>query len=106
MIPSNSRSFKTDTQGFWHITVRFGFIEIPDLPTALKLAKDCGCPVDLNDAIYFGARDTLICSKQCGWLVRARLRLFTVMFRNSVRAVELFNIPSAHFVEVGRELEI
>jgi KUP system potassium uptake protein len=93
-------------EGFWHITVHFGFVQVPDIPAALRQAKDRGCPVDLEDAIYFGARDAVICSKRRSWLVRASLRLFTLMFRNSVRAVDLFNIPPENFVEVGRQIEI
>jgi KUP system potassium uptake protein len=93
-------------EGFWHITVHFGFIQVPDIPAALRLAKAHGCPVDLEDAIYFGARDAVICSKRHNWLVRTSLRLFTLMFRNSVRAVDLFNIPPEKFVEVGRQIEI
>ena len=93
-------------EGFWHITAHFGFIQVPDLPAALRQAKDHGCPINLEDAIYFGGRDTLVCSKRSNWLVRARLRLFTLMFRNSVMAVDLFNIPPDNFVEVGRQIEI
>jgi KUP system potassium uptake protein len=92
--------------GFWHITTHFGFIQVPDLPAALRQAKDYGCPIDLEDAIYFGGRDTLVCSKRRSWLVRTRLRAFMLMFRNSVRAVDLFNIPPGNFVEVGRQIEI
>ncbi|HEY5131676.1 MAG TPA: KUP/HAK/KT family potassium transporter, partial [Bradyrhizobium sp.] len=93
-------------EGFWHITVHFGFVQVPDIPAALRQAKARGCPVDLEDAIYFGARDAVVCSKQRNWLVRASLRLFTLMFRNSVRAVDLFNIPPEKFVEIGRQIEI
>ena len=32
--------------------------------------------------------------------------LFSLMFRNSLRAVDLFNIPAEKFVEVGRQIEI
>ena len=93
-------------EGFWHITVHFGFVQVPDSPAALRQARDRGCPIDLEDAVYFGARDAVVCSKRRRWLVRASLRLFTLMFRNSVRAVDLFNIPSERFVEVGRQIEI
>ena len=93
-------------EGFWHITMHFGFVQVPDIPAALRQAKSRGCPIDLEDAIYFGGRDAVVCSKRRGWLVRARLRLFTLMFRNSVRAVDLFNIPAENFVEVGRQIEI
>jgi KUP system potassium uptake protein len=74
-------------EGFWHITMHFGFIQVPDIPAALRQAKNRGCPIDLEDAIYFGGRDAVVCSKRRSWLVRASLRLFTLMFRNSVRAV-------------------
>jgi KUP system potassium uptake protein len=93
-------------EGFWHITVHYGFVQVPDIPAALRQAKDRGCPVDRGDAIYFGSRDTVVCSKRHSWLVRAGLRLFMLMFRNSVRAVDLFNIPRESFVEVGRQIEI
>jgi KUP system potassium uptake protein len=93
-------------EGFWHITVHFGFVQVPDIPAALRQARDRGCPIDLEDAVYFGARDAVVCSKRRRWLVRASLRLFTLMFRYSVRAVDLFNIPSERFVEVGRQIEI
>ena len=94
------------TEGFWHIIVHFGFVQIPDIPAALRQAKDRGCPIELEDAIYFGGRDAVLCSKRRSWLVRASLRLFTLMFRNSVRAVDLFNLPPENFVEVGRQIEI
>ena len=93
-------------EGFWHIIVHFGFVQIPDIPAALRQAKDRGCPIDLKDAIYFGSRDAVVCSKRRSWLVRASLRLFALMFRNSVRTVDLFNIPPENFVEVGRQIEI
>ncbi len=93
-------------EGFWHIIVHFGFVQIPDIPAALRQAKDRGCPIDLDDAIYFGSRDGVVCSKRRGWLMRASLRLFALMFRNSVRTVDLFNIPQENFVEVGRQIEI
>jgi hypothetical protein len=86
--------------------VHFGFVQVPDIPAALRQAKDRGCPINLEDAIYFGARDTIVCSKRRNWLVRASLRLFALMFRNSVRAVDLFKIPPEKYVEIGRQIEI
>lgn len=93
-------------EGFWHITVHYGFVQVPDIPAALLQAKARGCPINLEDAIYFGSCDAVVSSKQRSWLVRASLRLFTLMFRNSVRTVDLFNIPPEKFVEVGRHIEI
>src|SRR5712675_1087589 len=33
-------------EDFWHLTVRYGFVEIPNLSVVLRQAKDVGCPID------------------------------------------------------------
>jgi KUP system potassium uptake protein len=38
--------------------------------------------------------------------LRWRLPLFAFLFRNSVRAIDLFNLPPPNFVEIGRQIEI
>jgi K+ transporter len=93
-------------EGFWHLTVHYGFVEIPDLPSTLRAAKDLGCPVDLDNAVYFGAHDEVVRGEPGGRLLRWRLPLFAFLFRNSVRAVDLFNLPPPNFVEIGRQIEI
>src|SRR5450759_1881645 len=60
-------------EGFWHITAHFGFVQVPDIPAALRQAKDRGCPIDLEDAVYFCARVVVVCSKRRRWLVRAEI---------------------------------
>jgi KUP system potassium uptake protein len=91
---------------FWHLTVRYGFVEVPNLPAALGRAKDVGCPIDLGNAIYFGERDEVVRRKRGSYIARWRLPLFAFMFHNSVRAVDRFNIPPPNFVEIGRQIEI
>jgi KUP system potassium uptake protein len=106
VVPRERVELAKLAEGFWHITVHFGFVEVTDIRAALRQAKDQGCPIDLEDAIYFGARDTVVSAKRRNWLLRLRLRLFMLMFRNSVRAVDLFNLPPEAYVEVGRQIEI
>jgi len=91
---------------FWHLTVRYGFVEIPDLPAALRQAKSVCDPIDPDNAIYFGAADEVVRSNKRAKLLRWRLQLFAFMFRNSVHAVDLFKIPSQNFVEIGHRVEI
>ena len=93
-------------EGFWHLTVHYGFVEIPDLPSTLRAAKDLGCPVDLDNAVYFGAHDEVVRGEPGGRLLRWRLPLFAFLFRNSVRAVDLFNLPPRNFLEIGRQIEM
>jgi KUP system potassium uptake protein len=109
-VPRVHRSERLEVEqladGFWHITARFGFFQNPILPAALRQAKERGCPIDLEHAIYFGSRDTVVAGRRHSLLWRARLKLFAFMLRNSVRAVDLFRIPTEKFVEIGRQIEI
>jgi hypothetical protein len=72
----------------------------------LRQAKERGCQVDLRHAVFFHASDEVVASRTLGILARIRLRLFAFMQRNSVRAVDLFLMPTDNFVDVGRRLEI
>jgi KUP system potassium uptake protein len=91
---------------FWHITIHYGFIEIPDLHTVLEQARNLGCPVDLNEAIYFESRDQVVRRKSGKSIMRWRLPLFAFMFRNSLRISDLFNLPPRNFLQIGRQVEI
>ena len=46
--------------GFWHVTLHFGFTEMPNVVAALACAKDQGCPLNLDDAVYFAAHDDVV----------------------------------------------
>jgi KUP system potassium uptake protein len=92
--------------GVWEMTARYGFVEVPDLPAALRGAKARGCPIDFSEAVYFSTRDQIIRDRNERHLSRWQLPLFAFLFRNSVRAVDLFNLPPQNFVEIGRQVEI
>jgi KUP system potassium uptake protein len=91
--------------GFWHVTVHFGFVEIPDLPAVLTLAKKDGLPV-LNEASFFIERYDLISRINRSYLSRWRVALFSFMSRNSAHAIDRFKIPSAALTELGRRIEL
>jgi KUP system potassium uptake protein len=91
--------------GFWHATVHFGFVEIPDLPAVLRRAKKDGMPV-LDDASYYIERNDLISRKHRNLLSRWSLELFSFMSRNSAHAIDRFKIPSSALIEIGRRIEL
>jgi KUP system potassium uptake protein len=93
-------------EGFWEMTVHYGFIEIPNLPAALRNAKLHGCPVDLSKAVYFSTRDRVIRDRANRHLRAWQVPMFSFLFRNSVRAVDLFNLPPSNFVELSRQVEL
>lgn len=92
--------------GFWHITVRYGFIEVPNLPAVLRNAKMHGCPIDLAKAVYLSTRDRVIRDRKNRHLWRWQVPVFSFLFRNSVRAVDIFNLPPQNFVELSRQIEL
>ncbi len=104
--PDRRLDIEKIADGLWEMTVRYGFIEIPDIPAALRGAKMRGCPIDFAKAVYFSARDRIIRDRKERHMSRWRLALFSFLFRNSVHAVDIFNLPPQNFVEIGREIEI
>ena len=93
--------------GFWHVSARYGFVEIPDLPGALALARRHGCELALDQAIYFGARDTVVAGPRGQKLMSSVQRMvFAFLFRNALRTVDRYQLPADRFVEVGRQIEL
>ena len=106
-IPRRQRlDIKKLSGGFWQITAHFGFIQVPDLYAALRQARENGCVVDLKHAFFFNASDAVVARRSRNILSRARVMLFAFMLRNSVRAVDLFLIPTERFIEIRRQVEI
>ena len=91
--------------GFWHVTVHFGFVEVPNLPAVLTRAKKDGVPV-LDEASYYIERSDLTSRKHRNPLSRWRVELFSFMSRNSAHAIDRFKIPSSALVEIGRRIEL
>jgi KUP system potassium uptake protein len=92
--------------GLWHISIRFGFVEIPDLCAALHEIPDLDPSIDLDHAVYFGARDQIVRKTAKSLMPRWRVALFAFLYRNAVKAVDRFHLPSDNVVEIGRQIEV
>ena len=92
--------------GLWHVTIRYGFIEIPDLANDLLAARDHGCPLDLDDAVYFAAHDEVVRSASHPRLSSWRRVLFAFMYRNALRAPDRFALPPDRFLEISRQVAL
>jgi KUP system potassium uptake protein len=92
-------------EGFWHITVCFGYFENPDVVKALHQAKS-SCPLDLDEAVYFSERDRVVARKQKPRLSAWRRHLFSFLYRNSIDPADRFNFPTDRFIQLSRQIEI
>jgi len=91
--------------GFYRLTLRYGFMEEPDVPEALGQASARGFPVDLADTTFFLGVETLLATRRPG-LPLWRERLFVLIARNAVRANAFFKIPPERVVELGMQVEL
>lgn len=92
--------------GFHRVRLRFGFMETPDVPVALRdHCLDGDIPFDPMDTTYFASRETIIASAHKGMPVW-RDKLFAVMHRNAAPASGFFRIPGNRLVELGAQVEI
>jgi len=89
-----------------HVSVRFGFIEPPDLEAALVWAKDHSCSLDLDNALFFASRDEVGRSKTRPSLSPWRRCVLAIMYRNAVRTPDQFDLLVGSFIEISRQISM
>jgi KUP system potassium uptake protein len=104
--PAERCSVEKIADGIWHVSIRFGFVEIPDLCASLHEVPDLDPSIDLENAVYFGARDQIVNRSAMSLIPNWRVPLFAFLYRNAVKAVDRFNLPSQRVVEIGRQIEV
>jgi KUP system potassium uptake protein len=105
--------------GFARITAQYGFMEQPNVPEILHLAREGGVRTKPNDTTFYLGRERIIVSDgadrpgtrrapaelELPRLARWRKKLFVVMSRNARSATEFFEIPPNRVVELGAQVE-
>jgi KUP system potassium uptake protein len=92
-------------EGFYRMTLRYGFAEQPDVPAALKEAANNGFKFRMSRTTFFLGIETLLPTKRPG-MALWRERLFVFTARNAVRATSFYRIPPERVVEIGIQVEL
>ena len=92
-------------KGFHRLIVRYGFMEQPDIPAALRRCAALGLEIDPMSCSYFLSREIIVPSLQPG-MALWREHLFKQMSKNANSATEFFHIPTDRVVELGTQVEI
>ncbi|MDC9825945.1 potassium transporter Kup [Devosia sp. ZB163] len=90
---------------FYRVVVTFGYIETPNIPKALALARKLGWKFDIMSTSFFLSRRSLKPSPKGGmplWFDR----IFIALARNATDATEYFHIPTGRVVEIGTQVVI
>jgi KUP system potassium uptake protein len=92
--------------GFFRITIHYGFKEEPNVPHSLKQAFSVlDLEYDLMNISFFVSRERLIpslSSKMSTW----REKLFVAMQKNTSPVSDFYKIPSNRVIELGSQIEI
>jgi KUP system potassium uptake protein len=90
---------------FQRIKLRFGFMEQPNVPKALAIARKLGWQFDIMSTSFFLSRRTLRMATKSG-MPRWQDRLFIGLARSANDATNYFQIPTERVVEVGTQVAI
>jgi KUP system potassium uptake protein len=90
---------------FAKVRLRFGFMETPNVPKALAIARKLGWQFDIMSTSFFVSRRSLKPSAQSG-MPRWQDRLFIGLSRSANDAIDYFQIPTGRVVEVGTQVTI
>src|SRR3569623_557805 len=87
---------------FYRVVVTFGYIETPNIPKALALARKLGWKFDIMSTSFFLSRRSLKPSPKGlpVWLDR----IFIALAKNATDATEYFHIPTGRVVEIGTQV--
>ncbi len=90
---------------FYRVALHYGFMDDPDVPTALEWCPDQGLGLDPMQTSYFLGRAKLLPAPK-GEMALWRERLFTTMYRNAGTAADHFRLPPNRVVELGAQVSL
>jgi KUP system potassium uptake protein len=103
--PSERVKMETISEKFSTVRLRFGFMESPNVPKALVIARKLGWQFDIMATSFFVSRRSLKPSAQSG-MPLWQDHLFIAMSRSANDATDYFQIPTGRVVEVGTQVTI
>jgi KUP system potassium uptake protein len=90
---------------FSRVLLRFGFMETPNIPQALAIARKLGWQFDIMSTSFFLSR-RLLKRADRSEMPRWQDRLFIALARSANDATDYFHIPTGRVVEVGTQVTI
>lgn len=103
----NDRRVRIEPVGstFMRVQLRFGYMETPNIPRALAIARKLGWHFDIMSTSFFLSRRALRPAPRSG-MPRWQDRLFITLARSANDATDYFQIPTDRVVEVGTQVTV
>jgi KUP system potassium uptake protein len=93
------------TPRFSRVALRFGYMETPNVPKGLAIARKLGWHFDIMSTSFFLSRRALKPAAASG-MPRWQDRLFIALARSASDATDFFQIPTGRVVEVGTQVTV
>jgi KUP system potassium uptake protein len=103
--PADRVRMENISDKFSTVRLRFGFMESPNVPKALVIARKLGWQFDIMATSFFVSRRSLKPSAQSG-MPQWQDHLFIALSRSANDATDYFQIPTGRVVEVGTQVTI
>jgi KUP system potassium uptake protein len=87
------------------VRLRFGFMEAPNVPKALAIARKLGWQFDIMSTSFFLSRRALKPAARSR-MPRWQDHLFIALARSASDATDYFYIPTDRVVEVGTQVTV
>jgi KUP system potassium uptake protein len=91
--------------GFYRVTIRYGFMQSPEVPRALAECARFGLVMQPGSTSYFLGRETLLPTGKAR-MSRWRKTLFAFVSRNARPATAYFGLPPNRVVELGMQVDL
>jgi KUP system potassium uptake protein len=107
-VPAAERLEVAELQsGFYRVHAHYGFMQSPNVPVAIRLGVETNrvTGVDLNDVAYFADRAVLRITPDTSRMSLWRKRLYALMTRNSLRAIDYYGLPVGRSIELGLQVD-
>jgi KUP system potassium uptake protein len=93
------------SQRFSRVALKFGYMESPNVPKALAIARKLGWHFDIMSTSFFLSRRALKPAAHSG-MPRWQDRLFIALAKSASDATDFFQIPTGRVVEVGTQVTV
>ena len=93
------------SEHFRRVAIKFGYMEQPNVPKALAIARKHGWSFDIMATSFFLSRRSLKPSSKSD-MPRWQDRLFIGLAKSASDATDFFHIPTGRVVEVGTQVTV
>ena len=93
------------SEHFARVSLKFGYMEQPNVPKALAIARKHGWQFDIMSTSFFLSRRALKPSAKSG-MPSWQDHLFIALARSASDATDFFQIPTGRVVEVGTQVTV